>query len=51
MKVLGLLDYSDENGLIDYSGNVNEQLYNLFGIDEKNQQQIKEVLTSKNTKE
>ena len=50
-KVPDLLDYSDNNGLIDYSGNINEQLYKLFGIDEKNQQHIKEVLASKNTKE
>ncbi len=50
-KVPDLLDYSDNNGLIDYSGNVNEQLYKLFGIDEKNRQHIKEVLASKNTKE
>lgn len=46
-KVPDLLDYTNDNGLIDYSGNVNEQLYQLFGIDEKNQQHIKEVLTSK----
>ena len=50
-KVPDLLDYSDNNGLIDYSGNVNEQLYKLFGIDEKNRQHIKEVLASKNNKE
>ena len=50
-KVPDLLDYSDNNGLIDYSGNINEQLYKLFGIDEKNQQHIKEVLASKNNKE
>ena len=50
-KVPDLLDYSDNNGLIDYSGNINEQLYKLFGIDEKNQQHIREVLASKNTKE
>lgn len=50
-KVPDLLDYTNGNGLIDYSGNVNEQLYALFGIDEKNQQHIKEVLASKNTKE
>ena len=50
-KVPDLLDYSDSNGLIDYSGNVNEQLYKLFGIDEKNQQHIKEVLVGKNAKE
>ena len=50
-KVPDLLDYSDNNDLIDYSGNVNEQLYALFGIDEKNQRHIREVLASKNTKE
>ncbi len=50
-KVPDLLDYSDNNGLIDYSGNVNEQLYKLFGIDEKNQRHIREVLASKNNKE
>ena len=50
-KVPDLLDYSDNNGLIDYSGNVNEQLYTLFGIDDQNQQHIREVLASKNTKE
>ena len=47
-KVPDLLDYSDNNGLIDYSGNVNNQLYALFGIDDQNQQHIKEVLASKN---
>ena len=46
-KVPDLMDYSDNNGLIDYSGNVNEQLYSLFGIDEKNQQHIKELLSSR----
>jgi hypothetical protein len=50
-KVPDLLDYSDNNGLIDYSGNVNEQLYALFSIDEKNQRHIREVLASKNAKE
>lgn len=50
-KVPDLLDYSNNNGLIDYNGNVNEQLYKLFGIDEKNQQHIREVLASKNSKE
>lgn len=46
-KVPDLLDYSDANGIIDYSGDVNAQLYNLFGIDEKNQKYIQEVLASK----
>ena len=30
-----LLDYSNNNGVIDYSGDVNEQLYTLFGIGDK----------------
>ena len=46
-KVPDLLDYSDANGIIDYNGDVNDQLYKLFGIDDKNQQYIREVLTSK----
>ena len=46
-KVPDLLDYSDANGIIDYNGNVNNQLYKLFGIDESNQHYIQEVLTSK----
>jgi len=46
-KVPDLLDYSDTNGIIDYNGDVNDQLYKLFGIDDKNQQYIKEVLASK----
>lgn len=46
-KVLDLLDYSDNNGIIDYYGDVNGQLYTLFSIDDKNQQYIKEILTSK----
>jgi len=50
-KVPDLLDYTNDNGLIDYSGNVNEQLYQLFGIDEKNQQHIREVLAGKSARE
>lgn len=42
-KVPNLLDYSDTNGIIDYNGDVNK----LFGIDDKNQQYIREVLASK----
>ena len=47
-KVPDLLDYSDANGIIDYNGDVNDQLYNFFGIDDKNQRYIQEVLVSKN---
>ncbi|MCM1630161.1 Eco57I restriction-modification methylase domain-containing protein [Bacteroides uniformis] len=46
-KVPDLLDYSGANGIIDYNGDVNAQLYELFGIDDKNQQHIREVLASK----
>lgn len=46
-KIPNLLDYSDTNGIIDYNGDINTQLYKLFGINEKNQQHIKEVLSKK----
>ena len=47
-KVPDLLYYTDNNGLIDYNGDVNGQLYKLFGIDDAQQQYIKEVLSTKN---
>ena len=40
-------DYSDKNGIIDYNRDVNTQLYELFGIDEKNQLHIHNVLALK----
>jgi putative type II restriction endonuclease len=46
-KIPDLLDCSGANGIIDYNGDVNAQLYELFGIDDKNQQHIREVLASK----
>ena len=46
-KVPDLLDYTDNNGLIDYNGDVNGQLYKLFGMDNAQQQYIKEVLSTK----
>lgn len=46
-KVPDLLDYSDTNSIIDYNSDVNAQLYELFGIDDKNQQHIREILASK----
>lgn len=46
-KVPDLIDYTDNNGLIDYDGDVNFQLYKLFEIDSKQQEYIKEVLSSK----
>ena len=47
-KVPDLLDYTDNNGLIDYNRDVNIQLYKLFGIDDAQKQYIKEVLSTKN---
>lgn len=44
-KVPDLLDYTDANGIIDYNGDVNAQLYKLLGIDDRNQQHIKELLS------
>ncbi len=46
-KVPDLLDYTDANGIIDYSGDVNAQLYKLFGIDKNNQLHIRDVLALK----
>lgn len=46
-KVPDLLDYSDTNGIIDYNGDVNAQLYKTFEIDSRNQLYIKEVLASR----
>lgn len=46
-QVPDILDYSDNNGIIDFSRDINEQLYSLFDIDEANQIHIKEVLAKK----
>lgn len=46
-KVPDLGDYSDDNGIIDYSGDVNAQLYQYFGISEEDRQHIKEILATK----
>lgn len=48
-KVPDLLDYADNNCLIDYSEDIDVQLYKLFGIDDAQQQYVKETLLSKNT--
>ena len=47
-KVPDLLDYSDNNHIVDYSGDVDTQLYKLFGISPDDQQHIKQVLSTKN---
>ena len=41
------LDYYDNNGMIDYFGNVNKLLYDFFGIDANNQEYIKSILVNK----
>ena len=46
-KVPDIENYTDQNGLIDFSGDVNAQLHELFGIDKQNQQHIKAVLKAK----
>ncbi|MEE0912169.1 MAG: Eco57I restriction-modification methylase domain-containing protein [Paludibacteraceae bacterium] len=47
-KVPDLLDYTNENGMIDYSKEIDAQLYKLFGIDEQNQKYIKNYLSARN---
>ena len=46
-KVPDLLDYTDTNGVIDYNDNVNTQLYELFGINQKEQQYIHDIVILK----
>lgn len=41
------MDYTDNNGIIDFSKDVDAQLYTLFGISEPDQRHIKEVLAEK----
>lgn len=36
-RVPDIVDYSNDNGCIDFSGDINEQVYQLFGINEENQ--------------
>ena len=46
-QVPDLLDYTDDNGIVDYSGDINSQLYQLFNISEESQKHIREVLAIK----
>ena len=39
--------YTDDNGVIDFKKDINEQLYKLFGIEVSEQKHIKEVLSTK----
>lgn len=42
-----LLDYTDNNGIIDYTQDVNAQLYQLFGIDATMQAIIEQTLSER----
>lgn len=46
-QVPDILNYRDDNGIIDFHGDVNQQLYDLFEIDAANIAHIREVLASK----
>ena len=46
-QVPDILDYRDNNGIIDFHGDVNQQLYDLFEIDAANIAHIRQVLASK----
>lgn len=46
-KVPDILDYSDNNGIIDFNKNVDEQLYKILNISIDEQNLIKEVLSKK----
>ena len=43
-KVPDLLDYSDSNALINFENAIDEQLYNLFHINERNQLYVRNIL-------
>lgn len=42
-----IVDYSDNNELIDFSQEINEQLYHLFDIKQNLQKYIRGVLSTK----
>ena len=46
-QVPDILNYRDDNGIIDFHGDVNQQLYDLFEIDAANIAHIREILASK----
>ena len=47
LKVPDILDYTDGNAYIKFNGDINQQLYKLFGIGLTEQQHIREVLAKK----
>ena len=46
-QVPDILDYTDDNGLIDFNGDINAQLYKLFKIGVDSQIHIREILSKK----
>lgn len=46
-KVPDLQNYTNENGYIDFSADINAQLYKLFNIDEETQTYIRSILATK----
>ena len=46
-QVPDLLDYTDNNGFLDFEKDINAQLYKLFNIEAQSQEHIKEVLSKK----
>lgn len=46
-KVPDIIDYSDDNGIIDFTGNVDAQLYRLLDISEPDQMFIRKTLAEK----
>lgn len=46
-QVPDIKDYSDGNAYLDFNQDLNEQLYNLFGIDESGKEYIRRTLASK----
>ena len=46
-EACALLDYSDSNALINFENDIDEQLCNLFHINEKNQLYVRNILFQK----
>lgn len=47
LLVPDIKNYADNNGVIDFNGDIDKQLYKLFKIDEKSQKHIRDVLSTK----
>ena len=45
-----IIDYTDSNGIIDFSQNINEQLYELFNITSEERAYIEEIIDRKDGK-